>query len=116
MPYSPIHDDDICAQLEPLLDAATRAGDDRELGRRRAGERAGVVRATSASCSASTPTWSSTEIPGASGRLGRRPHEAQRRSPARAGSAGATGSAAWREHLYPDRVPELTMTRPATPT
>jgi hypothetical protein len=22
MPYSPIHDDDICAQLEPLLDAA----------------------------------------------------------------------------------------------
>jgi nucleoside-diphosphate-sugar epimerase len=23
MPYSPIHDDDICAQLEPLLDAAT---------------------------------------------------------------------------------------------
>ena len=23
IPYSPIHDDDICAQLEPLLDAAT---------------------------------------------------------------------------------------------
>ena len=23
MPYSPIHDDDICAQLEPLLDAAS---------------------------------------------------------------------------------------------
>ena len=73
-----------------------RAGDDRELGRRRAGERAGVDAPTSASCSASTRRWSVEEIPGASiGSVGDH-DEAQRRSPARAASAGATGSAAWR--------------------
>ena len=33
MTYSPIHDDDICVQLEPLLDAASCAGDGRQLGR-----------------------------------------------------------------------------------
>ena len=32
LPYSPIHDDDINAQLEPLLDARERPGDDRQLG------------------------------------------------------------------------------------
>ena len=42
--YSPIHQDDINAQTEALLDAATVPGHHRELGRRRAGERAGVVR------------------------------------------------------------------------
>ncbi len=43
MTYSPIHDDDICAHLEPLLDAATRSRDHRQLGRRRTGQRAGVL-------------------------------------------------------------------------
>ena len=75
MPYSPIHDDDICAQLEPLLDAAT-------------------VPATIVNWGGDEPVsvqeWSAyfgellgvdTEIvvepiPGRVGRLGRRPHQA----------------------------------------
>ena len=55
LPYSPIHYDDINAQLEPLLDAATRAGDHRQLGRRRARHACRSGRRTSASCSASRP-------------------------------------------------------------
>ena len=43
-PYMPIHEDDINAQTAALLDAAIGAGPHRELGRRRAGQRAGVVR------------------------------------------------------------------------
>ena len=57
MPYSPIHDDDICAQLEPLLDAASVPATIVNWVRRRAGERAGVVARTSASSSASRPRW-----------------------------------------------------------
>ena len=41
--YSPIHQDDIYGQTEALLARGERAGHDRELGRRRAGLRAGVV-------------------------------------------------------------------------
>ncbi len=94
MTYSPIHDDDICAQLEPLLDAATVpativnwAGDEPVSVQEYSaffGELLGVRGRRS----------SSTEIPGASRRFRRRPHQAQRRSPDRARSAGATGSGA----------------------
>ena len=78
VPYSPIHDDDINAQLEPLLDAAT-------------------VPATIVNWAGDEPVsvqeWSAyfgellgvrgggrrrAEIPGASRRLGRRPHQALR--------------------------------------
>ena len=42
--FNPIHEDDIIAMLPALLDRGDRAGDDRQLGRRRGDEHRGVVR------------------------------------------------------------------------
>ena len=103
MTYSPIHDDDICAQLEPLLDAATRAGDDRELGRRRAGERAGVLGVLRRAARRRRRGGGDGD-PGRVVRLGRATTPS---------AASITGPCAvgWRdgfrrvaEHFYPDRV------------
>ena len=94
MTYSPIHDDDICAHLEPLLDAATVpativnwAGDEPVSVQEYSaffGELLGVE-----------PRSWSTEIPGASRRFGGRPHQAHVDHRTVQRSAGATGSGAW---------------------
>ena len=72
MPYSPIHDDDICAQLEPLLDVASVPATIVNWGGDEPVSVQEYTRATSASSSASTPRWWS------------------RRSPARRGARSAT--------------------------
>ena len=81
-----------------------RARDHRELGRRRAGERAGVLGVLRRAARGASRRSSSTEIPGASRRFGRPTTPSAARSPDRARSAGATGSGASAEHFYPDRV------------
>ena len=76
MPYSPIHDDDICAQLEPLLDAASvpativNWGGDEPVSVQEYSAYFGELLGVDAEVVVE-------EIPGASRRLGRRPHEAQ---------------------------------------
>ncbi|MBX6387764.1 MAG: NAD(P)-dependent oxidoreductase [Frankia sp.] len=102
MPYSPIHDDDICAQLEPLLDAASvpativNWGGDEPVSVQEwsayFGELLGV-----------TPTVEVTPIPGASiGSVADHARRASITGPCRVG---------WREgflrvarELYPDRI------------
>ena len=92
LPYAPIHDDDICAQLEPLIDAATvpativNWGGDEPVSVQEwsayFGELLGVGRGRRAAHSGSVASGRSPTSPSA------------RRSPGRAASVGGTASAA----------------------
>ena len=78
MPYSPIHDDDICAQLEPLLDAASVPATIVNWCGRRAGERAGVVGVLRRAARRRRRRCVVDGDPGRVGRIGGRPHQAHR--------------------------------------
>ena len=104
LPYSPIHYDDINAQVEPLLDTASVpativnwAGDvpvTVQNGRR-----------TSPSCSACDAEVVVEPVPGASvGSVG--DHAKRTSITGLAGSTGGRASATWLAHIYPDRVKE----------
>ena len=59
--FNPIHEDDIIRMLPAAARDRRRPGDDRELGRERAGRPRGVVRRSSASSSGSDVAFVETE-------------------------------------------------------
>ena len=100
MPYSPIHDDDICAQLEPLLGVASvpativNWGGDEPVSVQEYSAYFGELLGVEAEVVVE-------EIPGASRGLGGRPHEAQLDHRPVPRSAGGRASAAWRSTSIP---------------
>ena len=115
MPYSPIHDDDICAQLEPLLDAASVPATIVNWG----GDEPVSVQEWSAYFGELLGVEAEVVVerdPGrvASARSATTPSAA--RSPARARSAGGTGSAAWPSTSIPTGAGATDVTATAYPT
>jgi nucleoside-diphosphate-sugar epimerase len=102
MPYSPIHDDDICAQLEPLLDAASVPATIVNWG----GDEPASVQEYSAyfgELLGVEPEVVVEEIPGASrGSIGDHTKRSSITGPCRVGWRDGFRRVA--EHCYPDRV------------